>query len=414
MATIHSKGRDFITSLYQCDCGFFTAMELPCRHIFSLRKHTEMSFFEAKLCAVRWTRNYYQSSHRVFSSKGSNSTDITVSSVNRLPTAKVLTQHEKYRKVLTIGQRLANVASCISTREFSYAMQCLEKIVKAWEQGQQVAIQIVDPACQDDEEASNCIGGYPCGKNKPDVGIDLDHRVISDPPVDLDHYNAHDLPDINDPSVNLDHCNPPVNLDHHDTNDPPIDLEQHDINDPAVNLDHHDTNDPPIDLEQHDICDPAINHDTNDPPIDLEQHDICDPAINLDHHDTNDPPIDLEQHDINDPAVNLDHHDTNDPPIDLEQHDINDPSASLHDHDINDPSAKLDNHVINDSPDLKSIKLPPKIRKRGRPKGAGLTVIGLPKKKKCTDYRGKGKANTQLDVTRSLSNKGSSEWTTRI
>ena len=203
-------------------------------------------------------------------------------------------------------------------------MQCLEKIVKAWEQGQQVAMQIADPACQDDEEASNCIGGYPCGKNKPDVGIDLDHCDISDPPVDLAHYYAHDLPDINDPPVNLDHCNPPVNLDH---------------------------------------------------------HVICDPAVNLDHHDTNDPPIDLEQHDICDPAINLDHHGTNDPPIDLEQHDINDPSASLHDHDINDPSANLENHVINDSPDLKSIKLPPKIRKRGGPKGAGLTVIRLPKKK---------------------------------
>ena len=137
MTTIHSKGRDFITSLYQCDCGFFTTMELPCRHIFSLHKHTKMSFFEAKLCAVRWIRNYYQSSHRVFLSKVSNSVDITVSSIKRLPTAKVLTQHEKYLKVLTIGQRLA---SCISTREFSYAMQCLEKIVKAWEQGQQVAI----------------------------------------------------------------------------------------------------------------------------------------------------------------------------------------------------------------------------------------------------------------------------------
>ena len=231
-------------------------------------------------------------------------------------------------------------------------MQFLEKIVKAWEQGQQVAMQIVDPACQDDEEASNCIDGYPCGKNKPDVGIDLDHCGISDPPVDLAHYNAYDSPDINDPPVNLDYCNPPVNLDHHV------------ICDPAVNLDHHDT---------------------NDPPIDFEQHDICDPAVNLDHHDTNHPPIDLEQHDICDPAINLDHHVTNDPPIDLEQHDINDPSGSLHDHDINDPSAKLDNHIINDSPDLKSIKLPPEIRKRGRPKGADLTVIGLPKKKKCTD-----------------------------
>ena len=49
-----------------------------------------------------------------------------------------------------------------------------------------------------------------------------------------------------------------------------------------------------------------------------------------------------------------------------------------------------DHHVIsNNLPaktfDLTSIKLTPKIRKRGRPKGAGLTVIGLPRKKKCTD-----------------------------
>ena len=122
MTTIHNKGRNFIISLYQCDCGFFTAMELPCRHIFSLCKH---SFFEAKLCAVRWTRNYYQSSHWVFSSKVRDLVDISVNSVNGLPTAKVLTQHEKYCKVLTIGQGLANVASCISTVVYERCCNCM-------------------------------------------------------------------------------------------------------------------------------------------------------------------------------------------------------------------------------------------------------------------------------------------------
>lgn len=41
----------------------------------------------------------------------------------------------------------------------------------------------------------------------------------------------------------------------------------------------------------------------------------------------------------------------------------------------------LNNSLLNYTGDMSQIKLPPRIRKRGRPKGADKTVLGLPKKK---------------------------------
>ena len=39
-------------------------------------------------------------------------------------------------------------------------------------------------------------------------------------------------------------------------------------------------------------------------------------------------------------------------------------------------------HACIHTAELKTIKLPPKMRKRGRPKGTETTVIGLPKRRK--------------------------------
>ena len=103
--------------------------------------------------------SYYKSSHRVFISNAHKFVDVKVSTVDSLPTKKVLSQHDKYRKVFTISQKLANLASYISTREFSYAVECLENIVKAWEQGKRVTVQVVDASSdvveQDDNDLTN-------------------------------------------------------------------------------------------------------------------------------------------------------------------------------------------------------------------------------------------------------------------
>ena len=76
-----------------------------------------------------------KSSHHVFISDAHKFVDMKVSTVDSLPTTRVLSQHDKYQKVFTISQKPGNLASYISSREFSYAVECLEKIVKAWEQG---------------------------------------------------------------------------------------------------------------------------------------------------------------------------------------------------------------------------------------------------------------------------------------
>ena len=58
----YSNERTIVTSKLSCECGFFKAMQLPCRHIFSLCQHTHLNPFVDQLCALRWTCDYYKKS----------------------------------------------------------------------------------------------------------------------------------------------------------------------------------------------------------------------------------------------------------------------------------------------------------------------------------------------------------------
>ena len=129
------KERIITTSIHTYTCGFCKAMQLPCRHIFSLRRQLQLNLFEKQLCGVRWTRDYYKSSHRVFSYNHNLPSDVVVTRAGDKETSKVLSECEKYRKAFTIAQKLASVASHLSMRSFQYGIHCIEQIVNAWEQG---------------------------------------------------------------------------------------------------------------------------------------------------------------------------------------------------------------------------------------------------------------------------------------
>ena len=52
-------------TLHSCTCTFWFSIGLPCCHIFSLRKHLSVDFFDPALCLHRWTREYYKLHQRV-------------------------------------------------------------------------------------------------------------------------------------------------------------------------------------------------------------------------------------------------------------------------------------------------------------------------------------------------------------
>ena len=140
-ATFYTKERAIHTLQDNCGCGYFKAMSLPCRHIFALRQCLQVDLFDNQLCALRWTRDYFQQSHRVFCPYPVHVSDVTV---NTISSTRVLSQQEKYHKVYSIAQKLADIASDISTREFGYAVECLQQIATAWEQGKRVFVEVIN------------------------------------------------------------------------------------------------------------------------------------------------------------------------------------------------------------------------------------------------------------------------------
>lgn len=69
---------------FECNCSFRKTMQLPCRHIFAIRRRCEIPMFDPNLCAVRWTLQYYKSSNRVLCDNDRSDNGNVESSVKRL------------------------------------------------------------------------------------------------------------------------------------------------------------------------------------------------------------------------------------------------------------------------------------------------------------------------------------------
>ena len=128
-----------IPTCFECNCSFRKTMQLPCRHIFAIRKRCEIPMFDPSLCPARWTFQYYKSSNRVLCDNalpynGDVESSVDVSVVH-LISKPILSQQEKYRKAFHASQKLASLASEAPMRKFNKKLRCLEEIARIWESG---------------------------------------------------------------------------------------------------------------------------------------------------------------------------------------------------------------------------------------------------------------------------------------
>lgn len=143
-----------VSSVDDCNCSFRKTMQLPCKHMFTICKKTDLPLFEPTLCAEHWTLQYYKSSQYVLHDQDTcdeNFFHVTCM-VPQTSKQAVLSQHEKFRKANHVMQKLASLASEVSMKEFNVRLACLEGSI--WEQGGYLSVI----ECYDNKEGMKAHG----------------------------------------------------------------------------------------------------------------------------------------------------------------------------------------------------------------------------------------------------------------
>ena len=135
-----------------CCCNFYSSMCLPCRHLFALRSLLSLPLFVPDLCDIRWTSHYYKANCRMISRAPESHSSLSIQSVEK---AKVLSQHQKFRKANILARKLATLASEVARYHFDRRIEILENLVKVWKDGKEAAIVELTEQQSEAHEAVN-------------------------------------------------------------------------------------------------------------------------------------------------------------------------------------------------------------------------------------------------------------------
>ena len=144
-AVVSYQDRSYSVSVDKgtCSCTFQRTMLMPCRHVFKCRLDCDLVIFDQSLVADRWLKQYQI---HVGESKDENvqdgnddigglSNEAQISSVSSTSfLGSTLARNQKYRKMLSLTNRLAVMASQCGMPEFREKYATIESLVHLWEE----------------------------------------------------------------------------------------------------------------------------------------------------------------------------------------------------------------------------------------------------------------------------------------
>ncbi len=122
--TTYETQAGYIVTKESCSCIFYSAMRVPCRHIFKLLQAEECDLFVPSLCLERWTKRYYNQSHPALSAGD----QIVLPRPIHVQWIRVPDEISKYRKAANITKQINNLAASMSTSQYDYYMTKLNNL----------------------------------------------------------------------------------------------------------------------------------------------------------------------------------------------------------------------------------------------------------------------------------------------
>ena len=127
-----------------CSCSFKRTLMMPCRHIFAVRLSLNIPVFTEDMVAVRWQKSYQSTDMFDQSTYTNGDYDpdplteqvdqvrvSTLSTRNKL--SGTLARNQKFRKMLSLGQKLATISSECGMPQFREKCAQVDKLIDLWE-----------------------------------------------------------------------------------------------------------------------------------------------------------------------------------------------------------------------------------------------------------------------------------------